>query len=193
MFTALCIKKTEVRCPCHKSLKLVLISWHVNPLQNAILHVRNKYRGADKSLVRPGRKQANISVRMGWICFGALPCRKRNLMTARISILLKSRASLTCFRGYFLPGRTKDFSAPRYFIVVLPSRTKGLMSTVSFGQSSITLYDLIPLPWKMNVHPVLGALAKLRKATSSFVTPVRLSVRPSVRMEQLGSQWKDFH
>ena len=76
MFTALCIKKTEVHCPCHKSLKLVPISWHVNPLQNAILHVRNKYRGADKSLVRPGRKQANISVRMGWICFGALPCRK---------------------------------------------------------------------------------------------------------------------
>ena len=32
------------------------------------------YRGADKSLGRPG-KQANVSVRMAWIFFGALPCR----------------------------------------------------------------------------------------------------------------------
>jgi len=30
-----------------------------------------------------------------------------------ISMLLKSRSSLTCFRASFLPGRTKDLSAPR--------------------------------------------------------------------------------
>ena len=41
------------------------------------------YRGGDKSLTRPGRKQANVSVRMAWISFGALPCRKRNWMRAR--------------------------------------------------------------------------------------------------------------
>jgi len=35
----------------------------------------------------------------------------------------------------------------------------------------------------------LGAFAKLRKATNSFV----MSVRPSVRMEQLGSHWKELH
>jgi len=35
------------------------------------------YRGADKSLARPGRKQANVSIRMAWISFGALPCRKK--------------------------------------------------------------------------------------------------------------------
>ena len=33
------------------------------------------YRGADKSLARPGRKQANVSVRMAWISFRPLPCR----------------------------------------------------------------------------------------------------------------------
>jgi len=33
------------------------------------------YRGADKSLARPGRKQANVSVRRARISFGALPCR----------------------------------------------------------------------------------------------------------------------
>jgi len=72
------------------------------------------HRGADKSLSRPGMKQAKVSVRMAWISFCALPCRKRNLITARVSMLLKSRASLTCFRACFLPGRVKDLSAPRY-------------------------------------------------------------------------------
>ena len=57
----------------------------------------DRYRGADKSLARPGRKEANDSVRMARISFGALPCRKNNLMTARVSMLLKSRASLTSF------------------------------------------------------------------------------------------------
>ena len=32
---------------------------------------------ADKSLARPGRKQANVSVRMVWISFGTLPCRRK--------------------------------------------------------------------------------------------------------------------
>ena len=36
-----------------------------------------KYRGADKSLARPGRKEANVSVRMALISFDALPCRKK--------------------------------------------------------------------------------------------------------------------
>jgi len=35
------------------------------------------------------------------------------MITARVSMLLKSRASLTCFRAYFLPGRAKELSAPR--------------------------------------------------------------------------------
>ena len=39
----------------------------------------------------------------------------------------------------------------------------------------------------------LGPFAKLRKATVSFVISVHLFVCPSVHMEQLGSQWKDFH
>jgi len=37
------------------------------------------HMGANKSLARPGRKQANVSVRMAWISFGALPCRKKKL------------------------------------------------------------------------------------------------------------------
>jgi len=43
----------------------------------------------------------------------------------------------------------------------------------------------------------LGAFAKLRKETISFVMSVRLSIRPSVRLsvlkEQLCSHWMNFH
>ena len=39
----------------------------------------------------------------------------------------------------------------------------------------------------------LGAFAKLRKTTASFVMHVSLSVRPSVYMEQLVSYWTNFH
>ena len=52
-----------------------------------------------------------------WRKFPSAPCLaggKKNLMTARVSMLLKSRASLTCFRACFLPGQVKDLSAPRY-------------------------------------------------------------------------------
>ena len=73
-----------------------------------------KYKNADKSLTRTGRKQANVSVRMAWIFFGALPCReKKNLMTARFSMSLKSRASLTCFRARF-PVELRTYQHPGY-------------------------------------------------------------------------------
>ena len=35
-------------------------------------------------------------------------------LTARVLMLLKSRASMTRFRACFLPGRAKVLSAPRY-------------------------------------------------------------------------------
>ena len=102
--------------------------------ERAVSH-RNSYRGADKSLARPGRKQANVSFRMAWISFGVLPCRKKkkNLMTARVSMLLKSLASLTCFRASFRPGRAKDLSAPRYL-----------------NNINLKIYEL--LPWNVEVY-----------------------------------------
>ena len=46
--------------------------------------------------------------------FPSAPCLTGGkLMIARVSMLLKSRASLTCFRACLLPGRAKDLSAPR--------------------------------------------------------------------------------
>jgi len=54
-----------------------------------------------------------------WCEFLSAPCLagKKNLMTARVSMLLKSRASLTCFRACLLPGRAKDLSAHRVLSV----------------------------------------------------------------------------
>ena len=56
-----------------------------------------------------------------WREFSSAPCiggggvgGSGNLMTDCVSILLKSRASLECFRACFLTGRAKDLSAPRY-------------------------------------------------------------------------------
>jgi len=42
------------------------------------------YRGADKSLARSVRKQANVSVRVAWISSAPCPAEKKNLMTAGI-------------------------------------------------------------------------------------------------------------
>jgi len=49
-----------------------------------------------------------------WHEFASTPCLtgKKNLMTVRVSMSLKSRASLTCFPASFLPGRAKDLSTP---------------------------------------------------------------------------------
>jgi hypothetical protein len=40
---------------------------------------------------------------------------------------------------------------------------------------------------------LVDSVAKLRKAILIFVMSVRLSVRPSLRMEKLGSHRMDFH
>jgi len=104
----------DLSAPRYLERKVRLSLPTLNPQEVGIQLARLGLPGADKSLARPGRKEANVSVRMAWISFGALPCRKQNLMTACVSMLLKSRASMTCFRSCFLPGRAKDLSAPRY-------------------------------------------------------------------------------
>jgi len=56
-----------------------------------------------------------------WREFPSAPCLagKKYLITTRVSMLLKSRASLTCFRACFLPGRAKYLSAPRHIQIQL--------------------------------------------------------------------------
>jgi len=68
-------------------LIIIIINYYILKMILKYEHVMNKrytsvkptvmYRSADKSLAQPGRKQANVSVRMEWISFGTLPCRKK--------------------------------------------------------------------------------------------------------------------
>jgi len=62
-----------------------------------------------------------------WREFPSAPClaEKKTLMATRVSMLLKSRASLTCFRACLLPGlglRTYQHpgtvDSPVHFVIV---------------------------------------------------------------------------
>ena len=63
-------------------------------------------------------------------------------------------------------------------------------SLIIYKHFSVYFCSFLPFEIKINSQnvPFLGAFAKLRKATISFI----MSVRLSVRMEQLGSQWTDL-
>jgi len=74
-----------------------------------------KYRGADKSLALPGKeKKGNVSLRMAWISFGALPCRgKENLDESSCLDVVEIARIPDVLQRFFLSGRAKDLSAPR--------------------------------------------------------------------------------
>jgi len=114
-------------------------------------------RVADKSLAIAGRKQSNVSVRMEWISFGALPClalqETKILMTARVSMLLKSRASLTCFRACFLPGWAKDLSAPRVMTHFAQATIRRPLTTGCWVRIQASLLEVFL--WGSRVPPVI--------------------------------------
>jgi hypothetical protein len=80
---------------------------------------------------------------------------------------------------------------------LLPTFKKGNLErcTVRLQVWLLTIFPSAPLFWfsarllYILIALFLGAFAKLWKATISFV----MSACPSVRMEQLGSRWTDFH
>ena len=74
--------------------------------------------GRDFPPFQTGPRSHPASCKMGTGSIPGVKCgrglqEEKNSMTARVSMLLKSRASLTCFRACFLPGRAKDLSARR--------------------------------------------------------------------------------
>ena len=135
-------------------------------------------------------------VRMAWISFGALPCRgKRNLMTVRVSMLLKSRASsLTCFRACFFSGRAKNLSAPRYNLlpVSLNSRIFGCWKEESHRRDKSAV-----LPFCLTEELYLGVMTTGARhcrtmADSDVQTPVRplrLLTAKIARVELCAAQW----
>ena len=87
-----------LRGPGNCTLKMCLIFFIPSAVVNKNLNsFYTLYRGDDNSLDRPEGKQANASFSMAWISLGALPYKKKTAMTARVSMLLKSRSSLACF------------------------------------------------------------------------------------------------
>ena len=81
-----------------------------------------------------------------WREFHSAPCLeggKKYLMTARVSMLLKSRASLTRFRACFLPGRAKDLSAPHVFSV--SDRPVCRLRSITDGHLQRILYHMFVL------------------------------------------------
>ena len=109
------------------------------------LHPQVLYRGTDKSLARPGRKQTNVSVRMAWISFGALPCKKK-----KKTWQLASRCCWNRARSWdaselvsFLVG-VKDLSAPQYgAIVPLPNMELPAWISVNEAQWPIFNPDIL--------------------------------------------------
>jgi len=56
-----------------KNLSRKLYVWLKSDNNNRYFTWSPVYRGADKSLARPGKNRANVSIRMAWISFGVLP------------------------------------------------------------------------------------------------------------------------
>jgi len=84
-----------------------------------------------------------------WREFPSAPClarKKKNLMTARVSTWLKLRASLTCFRVCFFPGRAKDLSALRYAVLELCLGTKTTLPSAAIGKHGLPS----PSPWSLS-------------------------------------------
>ena len=86
-----------------------------------------------------------------WREFPTAPCLagEKILITARVSMLLKSRASLTWFRACFLPGRAKDLSAPRYKVMLQTSvlRKQPDIKVVHYGVDTAGEHISPPAPY----------------------------------------------
>ena len=71
------------------------------------------YRGAVKSLARPGRKQTNVSVRMAWISFGALSSRKKLDDSPRLDVVEIARPWYASELVSFL-ARLRTYQHPEF-------------------------------------------------------------------------------
>ena len=83
-----------------------------------------------------------------WREFPSTPCLawKKNSMTARVSTLLKSHASLTCFQACFFPCRAKDLPAPQY----ITYSTRGDGEDYTTPTKNLLLF--ISLPITLTAH-----------------------------------------
>ena len=75
------------------------------------------YRGADKSLTRPGKRQATFPEFYGTLKFITAFTRVHQLSLPQPNQYISLPITLLTGAASFLPGRAKELSAPRYFII----------------------------------------------------------------------------
>ena len=103
---------------------------------------------------------------------------KKNMMTARVSMLLKSRASLICFRACFLPGRAKDYQHPGITGLVLYRYTSHALSNLQHKITPITKNPFLFI--ELQNRP---AYRTTQTDMSSFTIVISLSLKESLHSE----------
>ena len=112
--------------------------------------------------------------------------------STKISPCMSVESVAVIFLGLFVLNFFLAREVGRFYVMdlawLLPLRAHGEFPLASRHLSQKNELDVALL-----FLSVLGEFAKLGKATISFVMLIRLSVRPPVYMEQLGSEWTDCH
>ena len=81
----------------------------------AVRIMENRYRGADKSLARPGRKKARKHVRDARD-FNNTETRAIKFFSLQSKATKETHAILRETLACFFPDRAKDLSAPQYIV-----------------------------------------------------------------------------
>jgi len=154
---------------------------HLTPRRESLSSWTFQYRAADKSLARPGRKQAWKHVR---------DARELNNMETRAIIMFfflqgkapkEIHAILTEILDYFLPGRAKDLSASLYVPcpskkAIFHSRNNILYLTV---RSFMHVAFLLWFKWYCSLVPSCFFSSKETKQRNSDVI-ISMSPCPAV-------------
>ena len=102
-----------------------------------------------------------------WREFHSAPCLAggEGLMTVRVSMLLKSRASLTWLRACFFPGRAKDVPVPRHIPGLSP---KALFPFISPASRAATLSPELYKKWAKCVNGTIQLLQHCKLEFSGY-------------------------
>jgi len=115
---------------CNIDVKCTLL-WCRHLYTWLLLH----YRGANKSLTRPGMKQSNVSVRMVWISFAVLPCKKKRTWSQLASRCCWNRAC---------PWHASELAS--FLVGLRPYQHPGTFNNVririSYIKSRLTVYSV---------------------------------------------------
>jgi hypothetical protein len=123
--------------------------------------------------------------KMFWVSWQPVVLPRTDVSTNRLNFVKKDK--------YWEPKSQCHFVVTIIIIAVFIFTTiSGVTSVMDLTTSFCLTFCLSTTYIVLGTALILGAFARLRKATVSFVMSVCLSLRPSVRMQQLGFHWTDF-